>query len=125
LTLLTTASSEDEQVPRCIFQTLGEGRLVRLLLHGLMKIQTVHRALSVQIANNFLLSGIPLDSVRTRLLELALTEKERVKLEISYYLKAFAETASEEIILLLIKRNRLQEILQNYTKISSANPKYD
>lgn len=66
---------------------------MRLLQHALLKIQTVHRALAVQIANNFLLSGIGLPVIRLRLLELAPAEKERVKLEISYYLKALAEVA--------------------------------
>lgn len=82
-----------------------------MLMHGLMKIYTVHRALTVQIANNFLLSGISLDSVRVRLLELAPTEKERVKLEISYYLKALGEVASESLILADIKTHKLLEIL--------------
>lgn len=40
-----------------------------------MKIQSVHRALIVQIANNFLLSGIGLEAVRLRILETATVEK--------------------------------------------------
>jgi hypothetical protein len=125
LTLLTTASSEDEQLPHNILEVLGQARLTRVLQQGLMKIPSVHRALTVQIANNFLLSGIPLEVVRVRILELAQTEKEQVKLEVSYYLKAFAENAPEESILAEIKRSRLLETLQSYVKISSPNPKYD
>jgi hypothetical protein len=43
----------------------------------------------------------------------------------SYYLKAFAETAPEQSILMEIKRSRLLEILQAYSKISSKNSRYD
>lgn len=57
LSIFTSATSYDEQLPHCIMQSLGEARLVRVLQHGLMKIQTAHRAQAAQIANNFLLSG--------------------------------------------------------------------
>ena len=71
--------------------TLGERRISSFLLHGLMKVQNMHRILACQIANNFVMSKIGLENVGLRILELALGEKEKVKLEISYYLKAFAE----------------------------------
>lgn len=63
--------------------------------------------------------------MRLRIFETATVEKERVKLEISYYLKGLAENAPEDLILFHIKRHKLLEILQNLSKISSANPKYD
>jgi hypothetical protein len=107
LTIFTTATSEDEKIPQQICHALGETRISQMLLHSLMKIQSVHRALTCQIANNFLLSGIGLESVKLRILELASTEKERVKLEISYYLKGFAENAPEDTILYHIKRHKL------------------
>ncbi len=72
-----------------------------------MKVQNIHRILACQIANNFLMSKIELANVGLRILELALGEKEKVKLEISYYLKALTENTPEDVILGLIKRYRL------------------
>lgn len=63
-------------------------------MHSFMKVSTIYRALACQVANNFLMSGIGLEVIRNRIFELALVEKEKVKLEISYYLKGFSETAS-------------------------------
>ena len=48
-----------------------------------------------------------------------------MKLEISYYLKALAEVAPEEILLAHIRSTRLMETLQAFARINSQNPKYD
>jgi hypothetical protein len=80
-------------MPEYICQVVGEPRVTQMLLHCLVKVNSTYRALACQIANNFLMSGVGLEDVRLRILELALSEKEKVKLEISFYLKGFAENA--------------------------------
>lgn len=108
-----------------MYEVLGKKRIVSMLMHCFLKVSTVYRALACQVANNFLMSGIGLEDIRIRILELAIVEKEKVKLEISYYLKGLSETASEDIILGHIKNHKLLDILHKYSTICSANPKYD
>lgn len=80
LTIFTSATSEDEGMPHYMYEVLGEKRIVSLLMHCFMKVSTIYRALACQVANNFLMSGIGLEDIRIRIFELALVEKEKVKL---------------------------------------------
>jgi hypothetical protein len=86
LTVFSALTSDDAAMPGYIVDCLGVGRTEEMLLQGLMKVQAGTRALACQVANNFLLSGIWLERVRGRLLMVAVGEKERVKVELSYYL---------------------------------------
>jgi hypothetical protein len=45
-------------MPAHILHSLGLARTEEMLLQGLLKVQASLRALSCQIANNFLMSGI-------------------------------------------------------------------
>jgi hypothetical protein len=58
LSIFSTLTSEDEQLPCLIVECLGVPRTEQMLLQGLMKTQAGLRALACQIANNFLMSGV-------------------------------------------------------------------
>jgi hypothetical protein len=124
LTVFSSLTSEDESMPGYILECLGEAKTADMLLQGLMKVQSVSRALACQVANNFLMSGIGLERVCFRLIGQAAGEKDRVKLEISYYLKAFSETAPEDFILECIKRCKLLSVLQGYSQAAPTAPTF-
>ena len=119
LSIFSSITSDDENMPAHILHCLGVARTEEMLLQGLLKVQAGLRALSCQIANNFLMSGIWLERVRARLLELALGEKTKVKLEISYYLKAFVENAPEDALLFCAKRHKLIQVLRLYSQMAN------
>lgn len=110
-------------MPQYILECLGEARTTEMMMQGLMKMETIHRALTCQIANNFLMSGIGLERVCRKIMEQALGEKDKVKLEISYYLKAFVDTAHIDFILDCIKRHKLLQILKAFSQAATLHPK--
>lgn len=48
-------------------------------------------------------------------MEVALGEKEKVRLEVSYYLKALVEVLPEPQLLLAIKRTKIMEVLKAFS----------
>jgi hypothetical protein len=124
LTLLSSLTSENDHLPTTIHAIVGESRLNQLLLHSLMKMHLHSRILAVQIANNFILSGILLLGTAKRILELALVEKPSVKLEISYYFQAFAENSAEDVLFMFIRDLDLLGVLREYQQMKELQ-KYD
>ena len=81
-------------MPHYILKSVGFPRILKMLLNSLLKIDPSARALTVQLANNFELSGITLQPIRRRLLDLIKIDKEKVLCEISYFLRSLIEKAS-------------------------------
>lgn len=75
LSLIVSATSLNEDLPRKIFSVVGEGRLTRCLLQGLMKLTIQARSFSIQAANNFILSDVVLPQIAIKLIGNAPLEK--------------------------------------------------
>lgn len=71
MSMIVTTTSVSEDFPRKMLNVVGEGRLTRCFLHGLMKLGTQARNYSIQAANNFLMSDVLLPQVATRCVESA------------------------------------------------------
>ena len=70
--------------------------------------------MAVQAGNNFLLSGVILPNLAIRLLENALTEKDSIKVELSYFFMALVKGLSSEDLQVFVERYRLAHVVRKY-----------
>ncbi len=103
LSLLVFITSKDQMMPHYIVKSVGLPKILKMLLNSLLKIDASARALAVQLANNFELSGVTLQPIRRRLIDLAKVDKEKVLCEISYFLRSLIEKAEEGNLIKMIK----------------------
>ena len=79
-----------------------------------MKLSRQGRLFAVQAANNFLMSGIPLDNTLSRFLENSEGEHIKLKVELSYLFTAMARQLDEERIREYIENHDFTHILQRF-----------
>ena len=90
----------------------------KAFLHAAMKLSKHARILSIQAVNNCLMSGVVLENTINRFLENALTEHQKVKMELSYLFTAMVQYLSEELLQNYIMKLNLIQILQVYLQES-------
>lgn len=113
MSILVFITSKDQTMPHYILKSVGLPRILKMLLNSLLKIDPSARALAVQLANNFELSGITLQPIRRRLLDLIKIDKEKVLCEISYFLRSLIEKASIANLIKMTKQYDLPSAINN------------